>query len=43
VYAIWLSGLGLVGLYVFGFKVYVWSDQDELNFKLLVKQYGPVD
>ena len=39
VYAIWLSGFGLVGLYVFGFKAYVWSDDDESKFQALVKQY----
>jgi hypothetical protein len=39
VYAIWLSGFGLVALYVVGFKAYVWSDDDETRFRALVKQY----
>jgi hypothetical protein len=41
VYAIWLAGLGLVALYVFGFKSYVWSDNDQQEFEQLVKQYRP--
>ena len=38
VYAIWLSGFGLVALYVFGFKAYVWSDDDEIQFRELLEQ-----
>ncbi|MFT4632331.1 MAG: hypothetical protein ACI8PP_000367 [Candidatus Pseudothioglobus sp.] len=41
VYAVWLAGLGLVALYVFGFKSYVWSDSDQKEFEQLVKQYTP--
>jgi hypothetical protein len=41
VYAIWLAGLGLVALYVCGFKSYVWSDNDQNEFEQLVKQYSP--
>jgi len=38
VYSIWLAGLGLVALYVLGFKRYVWSDDDQRAFEVLVKQ-----
>jgi hypothetical protein len=41
VYAIWLAGLGFVALYVFGFKAYVWSDDDQAEFERIVKQYSP--
>jgi len=37
VYATWLAGLALVGLYVFGFRHYVWSDEDQDVFDRLVK------
>ncbi|MGK0469862.1 MAG: hypothetical protein ACJAR0_000324 [Candidatus Azotimanducaceae bacterium] len=37
VYATWLAGLSLVGLYVIGFKHYVWSDEDQEMFDRLVK------
>jgi hypothetical protein len=37
VYAVWVAGLGLVGIYVFGFKQYVWSDADQAKFDALVK------
>jgi hypothetical protein len=41
VYAIWLAGLSLVALYVFGFKSYVWSDTDQREFEQLAHQYRP--
>jgi len=37
VYAVWLAGLGLVALYVLGFKRYVWSDKDQQAFDALVE------
>ena len=37
VYAVWLAGLGLVALYVLGFKRYVWSDQDQQTFDALIE------
>lgn len=36
VYSIWLAGLFFVGLYVFGFRRYVWSDEDQQKFDLLL-------
>ncbi|XOV86759.1 MAG: hypothetical protein ACFHX7_17525 [Pseudomonadota bacterium] len=36
VYAIWLSGLVLVGTYVFGFTRFIWSEEDETRFQTLV-------
>jgi hypothetical protein len=41
VYAVWISGLALVGIYVFGFKQYVWSDADQAAFEALVKSSEP--
>ncbi len=38
VYAIWLSGLVLVGTYVFGFTRFIWSAEDESRFQVLVTQ-----
>lgn len=38
VYAIWLGGLSLVALYVFGFKKFIWSDEDEQAFQQLVDE-----
>lgn len=38
VYAIWLAGWGLVAIYVFGFKRYIWSDDDQRAFETLVEQ-----
>lgn len=38
VYNIWLSGLSFVFVYVFGFKRFIWSDEDEAEFDALVKE-----
>ena len=40
VYGIWLAGVGLVLLYVIGFRRFIWSIDDERAFAALVTEYS---
>lgn len=38
VYGIYLAGVTFIGIYVFGFKRYIWSDEDQQKFDQLLAE-----
>lgn len=38
VYAIWLGGMSLVALYVFGFRKFIWSEEDEQAYQQFINE-----
>jgi len=38
VYGVYLSGVSFIALYVFGFKRFIWSDQDQETFQRLLDE-----